>query len=255
MADVHELLDTWIANVKDEELLAELNTMKEQGDEDAITDAFFQDLAFGTAGLRGTIGAGTNRMNIYTVGRATQGFADYLNATFEHPTVAIARDSRNKGELFVKTTAAILAANGVTALVYPKISPVPTLSWAVRDLKCSGGICMTASHNPAPYNGYKAYGPDGCQITSEAADAISKAIAETDTFTGVKTMDFDEALEQGLVKWIDDSCLERYYDAVLARGVTNLSASAQRHRPHSRYYGARARWHHRCHGCSRAEGA
>ena len=121
MADVHELLDTWIANVKDEELLAELNTMKEQGDEDAITDAFFQDLAFGTAGLRGTIGAGTNRMNIYTVGRATQGFADYLNATFEHPTVAIARDSRNKGELFVKTTAAILAANGVTALVYPKL--------------------------------------------------------------------------------------------------------------------------------------
>ena len=224
MADVHELLDTWIANVKDEELLAELNTMKEQGDEDAITDAFFQDLAFGTAGLRGTIGAGTNRMNIYTVGRATQGFADYLNATFEHPTVAIARDSRNKGELFVKTTAAILAANGVTALVYPKISPVPTLSWAVRDLKCSGGICMTASHNPAPYNGYKAYGPDGCQITSEAADAISKAIAETDTFTGVKSMDFDEALEQGLVKWIEGSCLERYYDAVLARGVTNLSA-------------------------------
>ena len=224
MADVHELLDTWIANVKDEELLAELNTMKEQGDEDAITDAFFQDLAFGTAGLRGTIGAGTNRMNIYTVGRATQGFADYLNATFEHPTVAIARDSRNKGELFVKTTAAILAANGVTALVYPKISPVPTLSWAVRDLKCSGGICMTASHNPAPYNGYKAYGPDGCQITSEAADAISKAIAETDAFTGVKSMDFDEAVEQGLVKWIDDSCLERYYEAVLARGVTNLSA-------------------------------
>ena len=224
MADVHELLDTWIANVKDEELLAELNMMKEQGDEDAITDAFFQDLAFGTAGLRGTIGAGTNRMNIYTVGRATQGFADYLNATFEHPTVAIARDSRNKGELFVKTTAAILAANGVTALVYPKISPVPTLSWAVRDLECSGGICMTASHNPAPYNGYKAYGPDGCQITSEAADAISKAIAETDTFTGVKSMGFDEAVAQGLVKWIDDSCLERYYDAVLARGVTNLSA-------------------------------
>ena len=117
MADVHELLDTWIANVKDEELLAELNTMKEQGDEDAITDAFFQDLAFGTAGLRGTIGAGTNRMNIYTVGRATQGFADYLNATFEHPTVAIARDSRNKGELFVKTTAAILAAKESRAYI------------------------------------------------------------------------------------------------------------------------------------------
>ena len=224
MADVHELLDTWIDHVQDEELLDELKTMKASGDEDAITDAFFQDLAFGTAGLRGTIGAGTNRMNIYTVGRATQGFADYLNATFENPTVAIARDSRNKGELFVKTTAAILAANGVTALVYPKISPVPTLSWAVRDLKCSGGICMTASHNPAPYNGYKAYGPDGCQITSEAAAAISKAIEETDTFNGVKSMDFNEALAQGKIKWIGDDCLERYYDAVLERGVTNLSA-------------------------------
>ena len=224
MANVNELLETWLENVKDEELLAELHALKDNGDQDAITDAFFQDLAFGTAGLRGTIGAGTNRMNIYTVGRATQGFADYLNVAFENPTVAIARDSRNKGELFVKTTAAILAANGVTALVYPKISPVPTLSWAVRYLKCSGGICMTASHNPAPYNGYKAYGPDGCQITSEAADAISKAIAETDTFNGVKTMDFDEAVNQGLVKWIDDSCLEAYYEAVLQRGVTNLTA-------------------------------
>ena len=200
MADVHELLETWIANVKDEELLAELTQMKESGDENAITDAFFQDLAFGTAGLRGTIGAGTNRMNIYTVGRATQGFANYLNATFENPTVAIARDSRNKGELFVKTTAAILAANGVTAYVYPKISPVPTLSWATRYLKCSGGICMTASHNPAPYNGYKAYGPDGCQITSEAAAAISAAMEATNPFTDVKTMDFDEAVAQGLVK-------------------------------------------------------
>ena len=166
MVDVHELLDTWIANVRDEELLAELKQLRDADDEDAITDAFFQDLAFGTAGLRGTLGAGTNRMNIYTVGRATQGFADYLVKNFEHPTVAIARDSRNKGELFVKTTAAILAANGVTSYVYPKISPVPTLSWAVRYLECSGGICMTASHNPAPYNGYKAYGPDGCQFMS-----------------------------------------------------------------------------------------
>lgn len=224
MADVHALLDTWLANVTDEELLAELKQMKESGDEDAITDAFFQDLEFGTAGLRGTIGAGTNRMNIYTVGRATQGFADYLTANFENPTVAIARDSRNKGELFVKTTAAILAANGVKALVYPKISPVPTLSWATRYLKCSGGICMTASHNPAPYNGYKAYGPDGCQITSEAAAAISKSIAETDTFTGVKSMDFDEALNQGMIEWIADDCLNAYYDAVIERGVTNLSA-------------------------------
>ena len=223
MADVHELLDTWLANVKDEELLAELKQMKGSGDEDAITDAFFQDLEFGTAGLRGTIGAGTNRMNIYTVGRATQGFADYLVKNFDNPTVAIARDSRNKGDLFVRATAAILAANGVTSYIYPKISPVPTLSWAVRYLKCSGGICMTASHNPAAYNGYKAYGPDGCQITSEAAAAISAAIASTDTFRDVKKMDFAEAESRGLIKWISDECLVKYYDAVLTKSVNNLS--------------------------------
>lgn len=221
MVDVYALLDTWIEHVKDPELLAELTKLKEDGDTSAITDAFFQDLEFGTAGLRGTIGAGTNRMNIYTVGRATQGFADYLNQTFDNPTVAIARDSRNKGELFVKTTASILAANGVTSYIYPKISPVPTLSWATRYLKCSGGICMTASHNPAPYNGYKAYGPDGCQITSEAAAAISAAMQATDPFADVKTMDFDEAVAQGLVKWIDDSCLDAYYDAVVAKSVNN----------------------------------
>ena len=223
MADVHELLSVWIENVKDEELLAELKAMKEAGDEEAITDAFFQELAFGTAGLRGTLGAGTNRMNIYTVGRATQGFADYLVKHFEKPIVAIARDSRNNGELFVKTTAAILAANGVTSYVYPKISPVPTLSWATRYLECSGGICMTASHNPAAYNGYKAYGPDGCQITSEAADAISAAMNACDPFHDVKTMDFDEAVEQGLVKWIGDEVLDAYYDAVADKSVNNLT--------------------------------
>ena len=223
MADVHELLSVWIENVKDEELLAELKAMKEAGDEEAITDAFFQELAFGTAGLRGTLGAGTNRMNIYTVGRATQGFADYLVKNFEKPTVAIARDSRNNGELFVKTTAAILAANGVTSYVYPKVSPVPTLSWATRYLECSGGICMTASHNPAAYNGYKAYGPDGCQITSEAADAISAAMNACDPFRDVKTMDFDEAVEQGLVKWIGDEVLDAYYDAVADKSVNNLT--------------------------------
>lgn len=225
--DVRAELERWIANVSDGELAAELAEMKvaaDAGDDSAVVDAFFQDLAFGTAGLRGTLGAGTNRMNIYTVGRATQGFADYLNANFENPSVAIARDSRNKGELFVQVTAAILAANGIVAHVYPKISPVPTLSFAVRDLGCSGGICMTASHNPAAYNGYKAYGPDGCQITSEAAKAISAAIANTDAFSGVKTMDFDEAVVSGMVKWVDDAVLERYYDAVLSKSVSGLSA-------------------------------
>ena len=225
--DVRAELECWIANVSDEELAADLAEMKkaaDAGDDSAAVDAFFQDLAFGTAGLRGTLGAGTNRMNIYTVGRATQGFADYLNANFENPSVAIARDSRNKGELFVKVTASILAANGIVAHVYPKISPVPTLSFAVRDLGCSGGICMTASHNPAAYNGYKAYGPDGCQITSEAAKAISASIANTDAFSGVKTMGFDEAVASGMVKWIDDAVLERYYDAVLSKSVSSLSA-------------------------------
>lgn len=225
--DVRAELERWIANVSDEELAAELAEMKkaaDAGDDSAAVDAFFQDLAFGTAGLRGTLGAGTNRMNIYTVGRATQGFADYLNANFENPSVAIARDSRNKGELFVQVTASILAANGIVAHVYPKISPVPTLSFAVRDLGCSGGICMTASHNPAAYNGYKAYGPDGCQITSEAAKSISASIANTDAFSGVKTMGFDEAVASGMVKWIDDAVLERYYDAVLSKSVSSLSA-------------------------------
>lgn len=225
--DVRAELERWIANVSDEELAAELAEMKkaaDAGNDSAAVDAFFQDLAFGTAGLRGTLGAGTNRMNIYTVGRATQGFADYLNANFENPSVAIARDSRNKGELFVQVTASILAANGIVAHVYPKISPVPTLSFAVRDLGCSGGICMTASHNPAAYNGYKAYGPDGCQITSEAAKSISASIANTDAFSGVKTMGFDEAVASGMVKWIDDAVLERYYDAVLSKSVSNLSA-------------------------------
>ena len=225
--DVRAELERWTANVSDEELAVELAEMKkaaDAGDDSAAVDAFFQDLAFGTAGLRGTLGAGTNRMNIYTVGCATQGFADYLNANFENPSVAIARDSRNKGELFVKVTASILAANGIVAHVYPKISPVPTLSFAVRDLGCSGGICMTASHNPAAYNGYKAYGPDGCQITSEAAKAISASIANTDAFSGVKTMGFDEAVASGMVKWIDDAVLERYYDAVLSKSVSSLSA-------------------------------
>ena len=225
--DMRAELAHWMENVDDAELSAELGKLAaaaDAGDADPMTDAFFQDLAFGTAGLRGVLGAGTNRMNVYTVGRATQGFSDYLNATFDHPSVAIARDSRNKGEEFVRRAASIFAANGVTAYVYPRISPVPTLSWAVRDLSCSGGVCVTASHNPAPYNGYKAYGPDGCQITSEAAAAISAAIARTDTFSGVKSMDFDEAVERGLVKWIDDAVLERYYDAVLSKSVSNLTA-------------------------------
>lgn len=219
MNDVQARLAEWLEHVTDAESHAELESLQNAGDASAIKDAFYQDLEFGTAGLRGIIGAGTNRMNIYTVGRATQGFANYLNEHFENPTVAIARDSRNKGEEFVRLAAGVLAANGITAWVYPRIEPTPALSFAVRDLGCSGGICMTASHNPAPYNGYKAYGSDGCQITSEAAAAISAAIQEVDTFADVLTMDFDEALAEGKVRWIPEETLDRFIDAVAAQSL------------------------------------
>ena len=212
-----ELLELWLGNVKEEDLREELEAMR--SDDKAALEAFHQDLEFGTAGLRGIIGAGTNRMNVHTVGRATQGFADYLNANFDEPSVAIGRDSRNKGEEFVRRTAEVFAANGVKTYVYPRIEPTPAVSWAVRDLECSGGVCMTASHNPAPYNGYKAYGPDGCQIATEVADAISAAIAKVDTFNDVKIVDFDEAVAQGMIVWITEDVLDRFIDAVEACSV------------------------------------
>ena len=217
-----ELLAQWEQNVEGEDLVAELAELRaalDAGDNKGVVDAFFRDLEFGTAGLRGIIGAGTNRMNVYTVGRATQGFADYLNARFEKPSVAIGRDSRNKGEEFVRRTAEVFAANGIKVYVYPRIEPTPAVSFAVRDLNCSGGVCMTASHNPAPYNGYKAYGPDGCQITTQAAIDISAAIAQVDTFADVKVIPFDKAIVTGLVEWIGEDVLDRYVDAVEACSV------------------------------------
>ena len=228
MTNAFRLLDEWLDRAQDEEVLAELEAMRAAEDESAVADAFFQDLEFGTAGLRGIIGAGTNRMNVYTVGRATQGFADYLVANFAAPSAAIARDSRNKGELFVRVAAEVLAANGITVHVYPRVEPTPALSWAVRCLGCSGGICMTASHNPAAYNGYKVYGPDGCQITTEAAKAISNAIQSVDAFLDVRRMDFDAAIEAGLVKWIDDAVLDEYIDAVAAESLEPASAGLNR---------------------------
>ena len=212
-----ELLELWLEKVADEDLLEELQSFR--NDEKAAIEAFHQDLQFGTAGLRGVIGAGTDRMNVHTVGRATQGFADYLNANFENPSVAIGRDSRNKGEEFVRRTAEVFAANGVKVYVFPRIVPTPVVSWAVRDIGCSGGVNMTASHNPAPYNGYKAYGPDGCQIATEAADAISAAIAKVETFGGVKLVDFDDALADGSIEWIGEPVIDRYIDAVEACSV------------------------------------
>ena len=147
--DIRNELNHWLEKATDPEIAAQLKTLAEEGSESEIADAFFQELEFGTAGLRGIIVAGTNRMNIYTVGKATQGLADYLNAHYEEPSVAIARDSRLKGELFVQRAASVLAANGIRVHIFPRVEPTPALSFAVRDLKCSAGINMTASHNPA----------------------------------------------------------------------------------------------------------
>lgn len=218
-------VERWTERATDPEISAQLAALVASGDKSSLEDAFFQDLSFGTAGLRGVLGPGTNRMNVYTVGKATQGVANYLTSHFDNPTVAIARDSRNNGELFVRTTAAILAANGVRALLFPRIEPVPALSFAVRDLGASAGIVMTASHNPAEYNGYKVYGADGCQITSDAADEISAAIATVDPFDGVTSGSFDHFVEQGLISWIDDGVLDRFLDAELAAGLADPEAA------------------------------
>lgn len=216
---IRDAAQLWKENVTEPDLASELDQLMADPDSEKLSDAFYRSLAFGTAGLRGTLGVGTNRMNVYTVAQASQGLATYLNAHFENPTVAIARDSRNKGEDFVKAAAGVLAANGIKSFVYPRIEPVPTLSYATRDLKCSAGICVTASHNPAQYNGYKVYGPDGCQIANEAADEIQNTINQTDIFNGVKRMDFDEALEKGLVEWTPDAVLDRFIDAVASQSI------------------------------------
>ncbi len=222
---IKDRVELWKENLDEPELMAELEDLCAKDDEDTIVDAFYRDLAFGTAGLRGVIGVGTNRMNVYTVSQASQGLASYLVAHFDEPTCAIVRDSRNKGEEFVKAAAGVLAANGVHVLVMPRIEPVPVLSFTVRDLGTSAGIVITASHNPAPYNGYKVYGPDGCQIANEAADEIQATINATDIFNGVKRMDFDEALEQGLVEWIGDDVIDAYLDAIQTVSVPDCVAT------------------------------
>ncbi|MDE7219287.1 MAG: phospho-sugar mutase [Oscillospiraceae bacterium] len=207
-------LNRWLERAgEDPDLIAEL---KEIGnDEKAVSDRFYRHLAFGTGGLRGVIGAGTNRMNIYTVRRATQGLADYLNASGLPKSIAIAHDSRIKGQLFAREAARVLAANGITAHLYPRLEPTPALSWAVRYLGCGAGICITASHNPSQYNGYKVYGADGCQITPEAAAQVLAAMDQTDCFDGVKLADYDAAVAEGKIQLIGDECLDAFVDAVL----------------------------------------
>lgn len=180
-----------------------------------INEAFYRELSFGTGGLRGKIGLGSNRLNVYTVGKATQGLADYLNSVFESPTVALCRDTRHGSEKFVRRVAEVLAGNGIKSYLFERVEPTPALSFAVRELGCSAGVNITASHNPAAYNGYKVYGPDGCQITVEAAEAIQAAIDPVDCFDGVKAMAFDSALDEGLVQWVPERVLDRYIEETL----------------------------------------
>lgn len=195
--------------------------------EDDKFESFGTSLAFGTAGLRGFLRAGTNGMNIYTVGQATQGLANYLKKNFQNPSVAIARDSRNMGWDFVRVCVCVLAANGVTAYYSEDIESTPGLSFSVRELHCSAGICITASHNPAAYNGYKAYGPDGCQITTKAATAISNEIKNIDVFDDVKFLNFRDAIDTEFVKKIGPEVQEAFIDAACACSVVNDQQKAQ----------------------------
>ena len=218
--------ERWLSvELDDPDLKEELLSVKDQPEE--INDRFYRDLAFGTGGLRGVIGAGTNRMNVYTVRKATQGLANYLN---KHNTegkplsVAIAHDSRNKGVLFSKESAAVLAANGIKAYLYPQLMPTPALSFAVRHLHCDAGICVTASHNPAKYNGYKAYGNDGCQVTEGMADGIMAEIEALDIFADVKKIPFEEALASGKAEYIGEETVNAFIDAVY--GVSILGKPA-----------------------------
>ena len=218
MNTAKELYDRWLAQPElDTAVAEELHGIA--GDDAAITDRFYRDLEFGTGGLRGVLGAGTNRMNLYTVRKATQGLADYLNATDLPKKIAIAHDSRNNGELFTREAARVLAANGITACVYSRLEPTPALSWAVRYLGCGAGVCITASHNPAKYNGYKVYGADGCQITLEVADKILAAIEKVDCFDGVKLVDYEAGVQAGRIVSIDDKCLDDFVQAVYDQRV------------------------------------
>ena len=213
MNDVNALYKLWKDRADtDKDLQKELAEI--EGKDEEILDRFYKNLEFGTAGLRGVIGAGTNRMNIYTVGQATQGLSDYLNEAFENPSVAIAYDSRIKSDTFAKYAAGVLAANGIKVYFYPELVPTPMLSFAVRRLKCSSGIIITASHNPAKYNGYKCYDPSGYQMTDEAAARTYEFIQKTDMFDGVKYMPFEDGLASDMIDFIEDWLVEEFYAEV-----------------------------------------
>ncbi len=221
-----ELYKLWCENaVDDPDLQTELKAI--EGDEEAIKDRFYRDLEFGTGGLRGVIGAGAFRLNVYTIRRATQGLADYVNEAFKDAAVAISYDSRIKSDVFAKEAAAVLAANGIKAYIYTELMPTPCLSWAVRELGCKAGIMVTASHNPAKYNGYKVYGDDGCQITLDAANIVIGKINAVPMFGGAKTMSFDDAVAQGRIEYIRQEVIDKYLDKVAEQGIhTDLVADS-----------------------------
>ena len=226
MADIQKLYEQWLAKATaDPDLKAELESIK--NDEDGKNDRFYRDLEFGTGGLRGVIGAGTNRMNVYTVKKATQGLAEYILASGEKKSVAISCDSRIKSDYFSKSAAEVLAANGIKVHIYKELMPTPMLSWAVRALDCGAGVMVTASHNPAKYNGYKVYGNDGCQLTLEAAEAVLAKINAIDIFDGVKSTDFDKAVADGMISFIGDDVIDAYMAKVKEQGLhTDLVASS-----------------------------
>ena len=211
--DINALYNEWLEKATgDPDLIAELESIK--GNDDEIMDRFYRSLEFGTAGLRGVIGAGTNRMNIYTVGRATQGLADFLNKNYENPSVAIGYDSRIKSDYFSKEAASVLAANGIKVYIYDELEPTPCLSFAIRHFKTSSGIILTASHNPAKYNGYKCYNPKGYQMTDEEAAETYDFIQKVDYFTGIKKTDFDEAVKNGTIEYIGEEVINAFLDEV-----------------------------------------
>ena len=189
------------------------------GKDEEIKDRFAVALKFGTAGLRGVLGAGSNRMNIYVVRQATQGLANWVKTQGGSQLVAISYDSRINSDVFAKTAASVLAANGIKVRIYDALMPVPALSFATRYYQANAGIMVTASHNPAKYNGYKAYGPDGCQMTDEAADIVYAEIQKTDILTGAKVMDFEAGIKEGLIEYVGDDCKEALYQAIEARSV------------------------------------
>ena len=216
----------WLsANLIDFDLHAELAGI--ENDEQAIKERFAVSLKFGTAGLRGTLGAGTNRMNIWVVRQATQGVADWVKTQGGTQTVAISYDSRLKGWTFAKDAAAVLAANGINVRLYDELMPVPALSFATRYYHCNAGIMITASHNPAKYNGFKAYGPDGCQMTDDAAAIVYDQIQKTDVLTGAKYISFAEGVAKGLIQFVGEDCKEALYEAIESRQVRpNLCKTA-----------------------------